>query len=65
MLGLKDASQAPKVLREMAISVLNDLRDLPAKVTDPHWLERVEENGEPLEQERPLAHPTQPKSASQ
>jgi hypothetical protein len=43
MLGLTDAAQASRVLKELAISLLNDLKDLPAKVTDPHWLEKVEE----------------------
>jgi len=27
----------------MAVSVLSELKDLPSKVTDPHWLESVEE----------------------
>ena len=43
MLGLTDAAQASRVLKELAISLLNDLKDLPAKVTDPQWLEKVEE----------------------
>jgi hypothetical protein len=43
MLGLIDAAQASRVLKELAISLLNYLKDLPAKVTDPHWLEKVEE----------------------
>jgi hypothetical protein len=25
------------------ISLLNDLKDLPSKVVDPHWLEAIEE----------------------
>jgi hypothetical protein len=33
MVGLKDASQAKEMLREMAISVLNEIRDLPKQVT--------------------------------
>ena len=39
MVGLTDAKAAKKMLQEMAISVLNELKDLPAKVTDPHWLD--------------------------
>jgi hypothetical protein len=29
-------------LREMTISVLNDVKNLPQQVTDPHWLERFQ-----------------------
>ena len=39
IVGLKDAKAAKAMLREMAISLLNDLKDLPSKVTDPNWLE--------------------------
>jgi hypothetical protein len=31
------------MLREMAISVLNEIKDLPSKVVDRNWLEKVEE----------------------
>jgi hypothetical protein len=30
----------------MALSILNELQHLPGKVTNPHWLERLEEEGE-------------------
>ena len=43
IVGLKDADAAKKVLQEMAVSVLSELKDLPSKVIDPHWLESVEE----------------------
>jgi hypothetical protein len=43
MVGLKDAAQASKMLRKMAISVLNEIKDLPSKVVDGNWLEKVEE----------------------
>ena len=43
MVGLKDQGEARKILREMAISVLNEIKDLPAKVTNPHWLDELEE----------------------
>jgi hypothetical protein len=48
ILGLKDAAEASRILREMAISVLNEIKDLPAKVTDPNWVSTVdgEEDGE-------------------
>jgi hypothetical protein len=44
VVGLKDAAQASNMLREMAISVLNEIKDLPSKVVDRNWLEKVEEN---------------------
>ena len=43
MVGLKMPAQASKMLREMAISVLNEIKDLPSKVVDDNWLEKVEE----------------------
>jgi hypothetical protein len=39
IVGLKDAKAAKAMLHEMAISLLNDLKDPPSKVTDPNWLE--------------------------
>ena len=42
MVGLADASAAKKMLQEMAISLLNELKDLPSKVTNPHWLRELE-----------------------
>jgi hypothetical protein len=44
MLGLKDAAEASRILREMAVSVLNEIKDLPGKVTNPNWLETVEDD---------------------
>jgi hypothetical protein len=43
-LGLTDAAQASKILRELAISILNEIKDLPTKVTDPNWLESLEDD---------------------
>jgi len=42
MVGLKDATAAKKMLHEMAVSVLNEIKDLPSQVTDPNWLETLE-----------------------
>jgi hypothetical protein len=42
ILGLTDAGQAAKILREMSISVLNEIKNLPQQVTDPNWLEELE-----------------------
>jgi hypothetical protein len=58
ILGLNDAAEASRVLREMAISILGEIKDLPAKVTNPNWLDKAEEDGPPLEQDRPIT-PTQ------
>jgi hypothetical protein len=41
--GLKDAKEAAKLLSELAVGVLSELKDLPSKVVDPDWLEKVEE----------------------
>ena len=45
LVGLKDVREVQKVLDGAAISILNEIRDLPSAVTDPDWLARVEENG--------------------
>ena len=45
LVGLKDVREVQKVLDGAAISILNEIRDLPNAVTDPDWLARVEENG--------------------
>ena len=45
LLGLTDAAQVSKILREMALSLLGEIKDLPAKVTNPDWLEEeIEED---------------------
>jgi hypothetical protein len=43
-LGLTDVKQASKLLREMSISVLNEIKDLPKKVVDPNWLNELDED---------------------
>jgi hypothetical protein len=43
-LGLTDGAQASKILRELAISILNEIKDLPTNVTDPNWLESLEDD---------------------
>jgi hypothetical protein len=55
ILGLTDAAQASKILKEMSIAVLNDIMNLPQQVTDPNWLETLEaqENGEKAGQSKP------------
>jgi hypothetical protein len=44
ILRLTDVVQARKILRELSISLLNELRDLPQKA-DPHWLRNSEKDG--------------------
>lgn len=46
MVGLKDANAAKKMLQEMAISVLNEIKNLPQQVTNPRWLQELEEEEE-------------------
>lgn len=41
-LGLTDVNQSSKLLKELAVSMLNEIKDLPHKVTDPNWLEDLE-----------------------
>ena len=45
ILKLTDVNQAHKILKELAVSLLNELRDLPQKVVDPHWLRELEKDG--------------------
>jgi hypothetical protein len=42
VLGLTDVNQASAVLREMAISVLNEIKDLPQAAIDPGWLKKLD-----------------------
>jgi len=42
ILNLSDPFKAKAILREMMISMLNELKDLPNKVTNPHWLRELE-----------------------
>ena len=60
ILGLNDASEASRILREMAFSLLNEIKDLPGKVTNPDWLSTVDGDGQDDAQER-----IRPASASQ
>jgi hypothetical protein len=43
LVGL-DADQMRKALREIAISTLNELKDLPQAVTDSNWLKTLEQD---------------------
>ena len=48
LMGLNDAAQVSRILREMAFSILGEIKDLPAKVTNPRWLEEIDQ---PFEQD--------------
>jgi hypothetical protein len=43
LVGLSDVNQIRKILREIAISALNEVKDLPNQITDPNWLRRLDE----------------------
>jgi hypothetical protein len=45
-LGLTDVNQTSKILKEMSLDVLNDIQNLPQKVTDPHWLRELDKKEE-------------------
>ena len=44
LVGL-DADSMRKALREIAISTLNEIKDLPSAVSDPNWLKTLEADG--------------------
>jgi hypothetical protein len=56
--GLADVHEIRRVLEGAARSLLEELQDLPSKVTDPNWLESLGENGE--KPGPPLAQQGQP-----
>jgi hypothetical protein len=41
--GLKDVREVKRVLEGAAISILNEIKDLPNAISDPDWLAKVEE----------------------
>ena len=43
LVGLTDTHEAVQILRQAMIECLNELKDLPARITDASWLERVGE----------------------
>jgi hypothetical protein len=47
--GLPDAHAAAQVLREMALALLEELQELPSRVTDPNWLEHVADDDKQVE----------------
>ena len=61
LVGLNDREIA-QVLQEAAHSILNEIRDLPNTVSDPHWLEEVGggrgEVGTPIANLRDLPKPS-------
>jgi hypothetical protein len=44
LLKITDAKVMSGKLREMSISILNDIKNLPQQITDPNWLETLEED---------------------
>jgi hypothetical protein len=45
LFGCKDVREVRKVLEGAAISILNEIRELPQKAVDPNWLEELEKEG--------------------
>jgi hypothetical protein len=43
LLNISDRRAMRAVLREMSLAMLEELRDLPSRVTDPHWLDTLED----------------------
>ena len=43
LVGL-DADGMRKALREIAISTLNEIKDLPSAVSNPNWLKELEKD---------------------
>jgi hypothetical protein len=43
LVGLTDAHEVTQILRAAMIELLDELKDLPARITDKSWLERVTE----------------------
>ena len=43
LLGINDAKEMSAKLKEMSLSMLEELRCLPERITDPNWLESLEE----------------------
>ena len=44
LVGL-DANAMRKALREIAVNLLNEIKDLPSAVTDAHWFKKLEDDG--------------------
>lgn len=63
LLGLTDAHEASQILRQAMIELLDELKDLPARVTEASWIERVVEEqqaaggGEPVAKARKRGPP--------
>ena len=44
LLNISDQKEMAAKLKEMALSVLNEIKDLPSRVSDPDWLSKLEED---------------------
>lgn len=44
LLGISDAKVMNAKLKEMSLSMLEELRNLPERVTDPNWLDTLEKD---------------------
>jgi hypothetical protein len=57
LLNISDPNEMARRLKEMSLSMLEELRSLPERVTDPHWLETLEKDGERDDLGAGTAHP--------
>jgi hypothetical protein len=49
LVGLQDVREVGEILKGAAHSMLNEIKDLPSKVTDPNWLDTLDGDGSPPE----------------
>jgi hypothetical protein len=59
--GLTDVHDIRMALEGAARAVLEELANFPSKVTDPHWLEHIDDNGAPRESEEKPAQAKTPR----
>jgi hypothetical protein len=58
---MTDVHEIRMVLEGAARALLDEIKDLPSKVTDPLWLETLGENGAPGESEEKPAKAQTPR----
>jgi hypothetical protein len=44
LLNISDSKEMAAWLKEISLAMLEELRNMPARVTDPNWLDRLEED---------------------
>jgi hypothetical protein len=46
LLNISDSKEMAAKLKAMSLRLLEELRDLPSRVTDPDWLKELEKDGD-------------------